>query len=89
MAWTNVSKPTGTGYTNVTFMGKQMYDDASVTYDSATTFYDTVNVSAWTDVAKPTGSLIIPSGTATGLIMPPTYALQRPVDSWTRVSKPT
>lgn len=53
--WTNVNKPTGTTYTNLNPQGKEQYDQADVTYDSATTFYDGVNPSQWTDIAKPVG----------------------------------
>lgn len=53
MSWTNVAKPTGTPYTNVNTQGKEQYDQANMTYDSTTTYYDGVNQGAWTDMAKP------------------------------------
>lgn len=52
--WTNIAKPGAQTYTNVNAQGKEQYDQADVTYDSAVTFYDGVNPSQWTDVAKPT-----------------------------------
>lgn len=54
MVWTPVAKPTGTTYTNLNPMGKEQYDQSDITYDSATTYYDGVNMSQWTDVSKPT-----------------------------------
>lgn len=56
MAWTNVAKPTGRPYTSVNPQGKEQYDQADLTYDNATTFYDGVNQAAWTAVVKPTSS---------------------------------
>ncbi len=54
MAWTKINKPTGTTYTNVNPMGKEQYDQADITYDSASTYYDGVNGAQWTGIAKPT-----------------------------------
>jgi hypothetical protein len=34
-------------------MGREQYDQSDLTYDSATTYYDGVNMSQWTDVSKP------------------------------------
>jgi hypothetical protein len=53
MAWSNVSKPTTRAYTNVNPIGKEQYDQSDLTYDSASTFYDSVNEAAWTDISKP------------------------------------
>ena len=57
MAWTNVSKPTSSVYARINTIGKEQYDQSDITYDSATVFYDGVNQSAWTSVAKPTSSV--------------------------------
>ena len=54
MAWTNINKPSAQTYTNVNPMGKEEYDQASITYDDANTFYDGINPNQWTDVLKPT-----------------------------------
>lgn len=54
MSWVAIAKPTGTSYTNVNPMGKEQYDQASLTYDDATTFYDGINQAQYTKVAKPT-----------------------------------
>lgn len=53
MAWQNIPKPSTQAYTNLNPMGKEQYDQADITYDSATTFYDGTNPNQWTDVAKP------------------------------------
>lgn len=86
--WTNVSKPGAQTYTTVNPMGKEQYDQASLTYDSDLTYYDGVNPSQWTDVAKPTNGRVIYAGMATGLLMPLTYTRQYDASSWNKVPKP-
>jgi len=54
--YTNVAKPTGANYTNVNSSGKESFDDAGVSFDSATTFFDGVNNAVYTNVSKPTGA---------------------------------
>lgn len=56
MAWTNINKPFGTSYTTLNPMGKEQYDQASLTYDDANTFYDGINMSQWSNVTKPGAS---------------------------------
>lgn len=56
MSYTNIAKPTGSSYTNLNPLGKEGFDDASVSFDSADTFFDGGNGTAWTNVSKPTGS---------------------------------
>lgn len=51
--WTNVSKPGAQAYSNVNVGGKEQYDQADLTYDSATTYYDGLNPNQWTTVPKP------------------------------------
>ena len=51
--YTDVAKPTGASYTNVNALGKEGFDDASVSFDSADTFFDGGNGTAWTNVSKP------------------------------------
>lgn len=53
MVWQNVSKPTSSVWTNTNPMGKEQYDQGSLTYDDAGTFYDGVNPNEWTSVSKP------------------------------------
>lgn len=88
MAWSTVAKPGAQTYTTVNPMGKETYDQASLTYDEATIYYDGINPSQWTDVPKPTGTTIILAGMATGLITPPTYSREIAIDSWVKVAKP-
>ena len=74
-------------------MGKEQYDQASLTYDDANTYYDGVNMNQWTDIPKPTGgtSVTIFAGMTMGLLMPLTYSTDHQIssDQWTKVSKPT
>ncbi len=51
--WTPVAKPTGNTYTTVNPQGKETYDQVSLTYDSATTYYDGINPSQWTGANNP------------------------------------
>lgn len=89
MTWTTIAKPTSSVWSYTNAMGKEQYDQADVTYDSATTYYDGVNPSQWTDVAKPSGGFLIVPGMATGLLMPPTYSKQYDASPWVKVSKPS
>lgn len=52
----NITKPTGTGYTNLNSIGKQQYDQADIIYDDPNVFYDGTNFSLYTNVAKPVGT---------------------------------
>jgi hypothetical protein len=65
MTWTSVPKPTSSVWNTVNPAGKEQYDQADITYDSAGTFYDGVNTSQWTSVSKPsvTGWVNIPKPT--------------------------
>jgi len=54
MAWTTVAKPGAQTYTNSNPVGKEQYDQSSLTYDDANTYYDGVNPNQYTMVAKPT-----------------------------------
>ena len=55
--YTKVGKPSVLAYTRVTFEGDRTYDDVSVTFDDTDTLFDSVNVSQYTNVAKPTSSV--------------------------------
>lgn len=91
MTWTKVSKPGATTWTAMNARGKEQYDQPDITYDSALTFYDGIDMSQWTPIAKPIGESTILVGMATGLLMPPTYATSHRVgaNQWTRIAKPT
>lgn len=54
--WTNVPKPTSSTYTMLNPQGKEQYDQASLSYDDANTFYDGINITQWTSVNKPATS---------------------------------
>jgi hypothetical protein len=56
MAYTKISKPSGTSYTNINAIGKQQYDQSDITYDDSSVFYDGINTSQYTNVNKPTGT---------------------------------
>lgn len=88
-AYTYIAKPTSSTYSYVNFPGTQTYDDAFVSYDDPSVFYDSVNYAAWTDIAKPTGLGTIKPGMATGLIMPPTYSTGHEIDPWIKIPKPS
>lgn len=51
--WTNVAKPTSSVWTSINPMGKEQYDQASLTYDDASTYYDGIVPFQWTNVSKP------------------------------------
>ena len=93
MTWTTVSKPTGTPYTNVNAQGKEQYDQASLTYDDSSIFYDGINQTIWTGIDKPTGesSDFITADMATGLLIPLTYSTKHSVEAsaWIKIDKPT
>ena len=86
--WTTVPKPTDATYTNINAMGREQYDQASISFDDASVFYDGVDVNEWTGVAKPTDGFYITAGMATGLLIPLTYSEPFDASSWTKVSKP-
>lgn len=56
MPYTNVTKPSGTSYSTVNPTGREQFDQADVTYDSSTVFYDSINQSQYTTITKPSGT---------------------------------
>lgn len=54
--YTNITKPTGTTYTNQNLVGKEQFDDSNVLFDDTAVFYDGVNLSQYTGVTKPSGT---------------------------------
>lgn len=55
--YTNITKPSGTSYTNQNPIGKEQYDDPSLMYDDTSAFYDGINPSQYTSVTKPSGTV--------------------------------
>lgn len=93
MAYTNITKPTGTSYTNLNGIGKYQYDQADIAYDDSAIFYDGYGNSLYTNIAKPIDGdfTTIPIGTATGLLIPLTTPTARTFGSsgYTKITKPT
>lgn len=54
MIYTDVAKPTGPTYTGVN-SHLITYDEATISYDDPSMFYDGVNQSLYTEVSKPIG----------------------------------
>lgn len=50
--YTKIPKPTAGNYMNVNPVGKEQYDQSSITYDSANTFYDGINMTQYTKIPK-------------------------------------
>ncbi len=84
MTWNKVNKPSSQTYTNVNAQGKEQYDQPSLSYDDANTFYDGVNQNQWTDIVKPSYS------TTWDSLIVSWASYQNPWQSptWTLVSKP-
>ena len=62
--YTDIAKPSGTSYTNTNAVGREQYDDPNVMFDDSIVFYDGINTSQYTNVAKPThptASIIVAS----------------------------
>jgi hypothetical protein len=86
--WTTVPKPGAQTYTNIGPMGKEQYDQSSLTYDDANVFYDGINPSQWTDVAKPTGGYEIP-WSEMDMLWENASNPWGSTNPWTNVAKPT
>lgn len=54
--YTNIQKPSGTTYRNINLVGKQQYDESSITYDEASVYYDGLNPNQYTKSTKPSGT---------------------------------
>lgn len=54
--YTNITKPTGTSYTNQNISSKQQYDQSDIFYDDASVFYDGDNPFQYTNITKPSGT---------------------------------
>lgn len=88
MVWTNIPKPVGPTYTNVNPMGREQYDQSSLTYDDTNTFYDGFSPNMWTNVSKPTlGAGIMWS--EAGMPWSEAGFSWDSSEQWTRVAKPS
>ncbi len=88
--WTNVSKPTGASYTKLSPQGNEFFDDAGVDFDDADVYFNGINSSAWTMVARETTNEFINVGMTIGLLMPLKQSRAvRTGDHWTRFVKPS
>ena len=56
VTYTNINKPVGTSYTPINPVGKEQYDQASITYDDTNVFYDGTNEALYTNLTKPSGT---------------------------------
>lgn len=54
--YTNITKPSGTSYTNQNTQGKEQYDQTDIMYDDSSIFYDGINNSLYTGITKPSGT---------------------------------
>ena len=54
--YTNLTKPSGTSYTNQNSVGKEQYDQPSLSYDDSGTYYDGTNTGLYTNITKPSGT---------------------------------
>ena len=54
--YTNVNKPSQNSYIPYNTVGKEQYDQSTIEYDDASIFYDGMNESLYSNVAKPSGT---------------------------------
>lgn len=54
--YTNITKPSNTGYTNKNTVGKEQYDESAIMYDDSSIFYDGTNESLYTSISKPSAT---------------------------------
>lgn len=90
MAYTNVSKPTGSSYTRLGTQGRQEYDQADLTYDDLTVFYDSIDQVAYSLIGRPIGTALAKAGMSMGLLIPLTRSTAALIGQpWVKVNKPT
>jgi len=91
MSYTKIAKPTGTSYTQVNDQGRERYDESSIEYNESTTFYNSINTSQYTNIAKPTGGTTQRlAGMTLGLLIPLTGSQTEITGTdWVKVAKPT
>ncbi len=84
--YTNITKPSGTSYTNQNTIGKEQFDDVNVVYDDSGVFFDGINYSQYTSVSKPG----IGDGLWSSAVYPWELALPWSVSvpNYTKITKP-
>lgn len=87
--WTNIPKPNNANYTSVNPIGKEQYDQTDLIYDSTATYYDGVNLGAWTNVNKPTSAGYGEETWDKMVIIWDNANENWLNDGWTNVNKPT
>jgi len=53
MAYTKVTKPSGTTYTKQDVTRRELFDSPNISFDDTGTFFDGTDLSQYTDVSKP------------------------------------
>lgn len=56
--YTNINKPSQNSYIPFNPAGKEQYDQASIAYDDVSVFYDGVNESMYTNISKPSTTIV-------------------------------
>jgi len=56
MSYTNIPKPTGSGYTDITTEGRYVWDDLNIYWDDTNVYWDGNFISTYTNISKPSTS---------------------------------
>lgn len=88
-AWTNIPKPGAQTYTRLNPLGKEQYDQSDITYDSATTYYDGINLNQWTEVSKPQGYGFLNWASMNMIWDSADWQWGSSASQWTNIPKPT
>lgn len=86
--YTFIAKPGTSNYTNIDTQGKQQYDEPDIVFDQATVFYDSINLSQYTNITKP-GPLSVTWQQETISWSSASFPWQGNVQTYTLISKPT
>lgn len=87
--WTEISKPTGTNYTDVNPAGKASFNDGGLFFDDSSVNFNATAI-PWTNIPNPILPTIFVPGMTLGLLIPLTESrTTQTKDSWTRINKPT
>lgn len=85
--YTNITKPSGTSYTNQNGGGREQYDQSTLMYDDSSTYYDGINPNQYTNISKPANGANYTWSQASFAWSSATFTWQS--DSYTRIAKPT